>query len=178
MSPSTHERYKEYGRNLALEGESSPLAMALLRAVEEDLRPRTFLERAFAEDIATNLWRKTRVRSLENAVVDCRFQQDPEITDLGPSSTSAYAAVFRHLSDESGILELLHRLDRDYSSENAATLRLFLQFRVARHSAINASAEYQGVSTGHRFLFDPPGDPDTIDWDLYKTPEPEQNEPE
>ena len=82
MSTATHERYKECGQNLALEGESVPLAMALLRAVEEDLRPRTFLERTFAEDIATNLWRKARVRALENAVVDCRLQQDPEITYL------------------------------------------------------------------------------------------------
>ena len=114
---------------------------------------------------------------LENAVIDSRLQEYPAVTNHG-SAKDAYAAVFRRLSDESGVLELLHRLDRDYSSENAATLRLFLQLRVARHAAINASAEYHGVSTCHRFLFDPPGDPDTIDWELYQeTPEPEQNEP-
>jgi hypothetical protein len=175
MATTSSDRYKKLGISVALAGEPPAPAGTLLHAIEADLRPRTFLERTMAEDIAVNLWRQNRIRALEKDLIESRAREalqtgHPETTS---NWQSLYAESYRRLCEESGILQMLHRFDRGYSRENAATLRLFLQFRVTRYTALSGSG--QSETPRRPLLFDPPGDPDAIDWTLFEEPEPETN---
>ena len=98
--------------------------MALIAAMEADVQPRGFIERALVETMAVSLWRQWRYRYLEKILIDHHSSQM-----LPPSQAARAALANQSLVDHSKILGYLTREDDRCGRNIANSLRLLQKIR-------------------------------------------------
>ncbi|MGD1072810.1 MAG: hypothetical protein ABSB15_22030 [Bryobacteraceae bacterium] len=118
-------------KTLVLESESAERFVSITNAIEADLQPRTSLEEIIVGDIIANHWRRLRTRCMEKALMDHEISHYQSPLGVTLPVTKAVLAC-RWAAGQSGIFDLLGRLENRCSRNMAASLRLLLQLRAAR----------------------------------------------
>jgi hypothetical protein len=107
-----------------LEGESKERFEELLSSLTEEWQPRTVTETALVETMAVARWRYHRVLFLQKMELDVEIARRPH----GSKMASAGLA-FRHLSDNSRVLDLLLRYEVSFDRQFTRALNALIKLR-------------------------------------------------
>lgn len=95
-------------------------------AMERDLKPQNPAQRALVESMAVSRWRILRFWAIERSTLETEMRKHDRVAGA-PAARAALA--FRTLSDESRILDLLHRYETRFDRQYARSLTLLLDLQ-------------------------------------------------
>jgi hypothetical protein len=104
-------RHGMLSQTVVLEGESKELFEQLLTSITAELQPRTAIETGLIERMAIAHWRQMRTWAVQKASLDLEMAR-PE--NASGSKPARFATVFKNLSDNSNLLNLVSRYESSF----------------------------------------------------------------
>jgi hypothetical protein len=119
-------RHGMLAQTVVLDGESQERFHELLTALTLEFRPRTPTEAALVETMAIARWRQMRIWGIQKAAFDLEMARHQDAADSPPIRA---AIVFRHLADNSRVLDLAQRYETAFDRQFSRALALLLKLR-------------------------------------------------
>jgi hypothetical protein len=120
-------------QTVVLEGESKERFEQLHAGLLAEFQPRTPSETALVETMAIARWRYLRVLGVQKAGFDLEMARQPAASPIHRA-----AAAFKHLADNSRVLDLFHRYETSYDRQFTRALNALLKLRAAAPSQPSA----------------------------------------
>ncbi|MBV8846722.1 MAG: hypothetical protein JO307_28270 [Bryobacterales bacterium] len=118
-------RHGLLSNTIVLEGESKERFEELLASLTAELKPRNTTEAALVETMAAARWRHLRVLSIQKAQFDIEMAREAAV----PSSPVRAAIVFKKLSDNSRVLDVLLRYEVAFDRQFCRALNMLMKLR-------------------------------------------------
>src|SRR5215471_1840608 len=119
-------RHGMLSQTVVLEGESKELFEQLLTSITAELQPRTAIETGLIERMATAHWRQMRTWAVQKASLDLEMAR-PE--NASGSKPARFATVFKNLSDNSNLLNVVNRYESSFERSYFRALSYLLKLR-------------------------------------------------
>lgn len=130
-------------QTIVLDGESRDLFEQLLTSLIAEVQPRTPIEAALVETMATARWRQMRTWAIQKAGFDLEMSRPENSSGARPAR---FALVFRSLSDNSRVLDLIHRYETAFDRQFSRALSLILKLRAGSPSQTEAPADFPALT--------------------------------
>ena len=119
-------RHGILARTIVLDEEDEEAFKAFVRALQKEMAPRTENEAAMIETAAASRWRLMRVWAMEREALRLEMGKYDE-AEHAPAERATLA--FRSLSEETRMLDVLHRYEVRYNRQYIGALREFVALR-------------------------------------------------
>ena len=119
-------RHGMLSQTVVLEGESKDLFEQLLTSIAAELQPRTAIETGLIERMAIAHWRQMRTWAVQKASLDLEMTR-PE--NAAASKPARFATVFKNLSDNSNLLNVVDRYESSFERGYYRALSYLMKLR-------------------------------------------------
>ncbi|MBV9398904.1 MAG: hypothetical protein JO062_13055 [Bryobacterales bacterium] len=119
-------RHGMLSQTVVLEGESKDLFEQLLTSITTEIQPRTPIETGLVERMAIAHWRQMRTWAVQKASLDVEMAR-PENTS--GSKPARFAGVFKSLSDNSNLLNLVNCYESSFERSYYRALSYLMKLR-------------------------------------------------
>src|ERR1051326_5882134 len=119
-------RHGMLAQTVVLERESQDRFHELLSALTLQFHPRTAVEIGLVETMAVARWRQMRIWGIQKAGFDLEMARHQHVAESLPVRA---AIVFRHLADNSRVLDLAQRYETAFDRQFARAISLLIKLR-------------------------------------------------
>ena len=119
-------RHGMLSQTVVLEGESKELFEQLLISITAEIQPRTPVETGLVERMAIAHWRQMRTWAVQKASLDLEMTRPENASGFKPAR---FATVFKNLSDNSNLLNLVNRYESSFERSYYRALSYLMKLR-------------------------------------------------